>query len=108
MKVENYETAVLKWVHDDPASGGRPSWYFNCGNFITLAEMFNLGAERLSCYDLYLMYKSLPVWIRKGVHSTASAPDQYMRNHAKKVALWKGNTAGRDEPLAVVTCESAS
>ena len=84
MEAEGGKTKVLKWV-DDQASGGH--WYMKGGNYITLAEIFYIGMESLSCYDLYRAYKCLPIFTHKRAHSESHSPEATMRSNAKKTAL---------------------
>ena len=61
-------TAVLKrtWVYASGSSGsGYWQWSLRAGNFVTLAELFWYGLRLLSCYDLYHLYCSYPVWIQR-------------------------------------------
>ena len=81
MEVEDNETAVLKWAY--PASGGEGRWYIRCGHYVTLAEVFNLGKHFVSCYDLYLTYKSCKIWIHKRAHSVSNTPEAQIKRNAK-------------------------
>ena len=84
MKIEGGETTVLK-LEDDPASGGHKRWYIRCGNFVTLAELFRLGMRILSCYDLYVIYKSLRIWIHKKAHSHSNSAEAQLTRNAKNL-----------------------
>ena len=81
MQVEGNETAVLKWAY--PASGGEGRWYIRCGHYVTLSEVFNLGKHFVSCYDLYLTYKSCNIWIHKRAHSVSNTPEAQMTRNAR-------------------------
>ena len=82
MEVVDNETAVLKWAYN-PASGGRGRWYIRRGHYVTLSEVFNLGCHLVSCYDLYLTYKSCNIWIHKRAHSVSNTPEGQMKRNAK-------------------------
>ena len=81
MEVEDNETAVLKWAY--PASGGEGRWYIRCGHYVTLSEVFNLGKHFVSCYDLYLTYKSCKIWIHKRAHSVSNTPEAQITRNAR-------------------------
>ena len=104
LEAEGGKTKVLKWV-DDQASGGQ--WYMKGGNYITLAEIFYIGMESLSFYDLYRAYKSLPIFIHKRAHSESNSPEATMRSNAKKLhykekGKWGLPIQSRSEPAYVV------
>ena len=57
------QTLLMKYC---PAIGGKsPRWLIRQGHYITLGELFVLGAHRCSCWDLYRTYTSLDIFIRK-------------------------------------------
>ena len=63
MDLENNQNQLLRRT---PATNGRPEhWEIRRGNYITLGEFFRFGADWLSCFDLYRMYLTFPVFISK-------------------------------------------
>jgi hypothetical protein len=64
MYTENNQTSLL--MRDPyPVSGGPAEWFIRAGNFLTLAELFYQGRNDLSCFHLYKIWLTLPVWIHK-------------------------------------------
>ena len=93
MDRENNQTSLL-WKMDTPtqSASGEVRWLIRTGNYITLAELFQLGHDRLSCYDLYRTYLSLPVFISTRQHSTSHTADAQYRRNAK---MLRHNETGR-------------
>ena len=66
MEDEGNQTTLLKWERD-PASGGEQTpasggkWFINDGNICMLAELVWWAHSRMTMYDLYRMWISLPV-----------------------------------------------
>ena len=82
LEKEDNETLLMKYC---PATGGRPaSWQIRQGNYITLGELFVLGVDRCSCWDLYRTYTSLEIFIRKKPHSFSNSDDAIFRANAKR------------------------
>ena len=79
MWLENNENHLLRRT---PATNGRPEhWEIRRGNYITLGEFFRFGADWLSCFDLYRMYLTWPVFISKRNHSRSNTDQaQFIRN----------------------------
>ena len=68
-----------------PAAGGKPArWLIRQGQYITLGELFVLGAHRCSCWDLYRIYTSLDLFIRKKVHSVSGSEEAVCLSNAKR------------------------
>ena len=68
-----------------PASGGNPEkWFIKAGQYITLGELFVWGHDRCSCYDLYRLYRSLPIVVLPKFHSSSSSPHAMLRSNAKR------------------------
>ena len=79
MGKEGNQTALLK--RSPRSASGEEKWEIRAGNVITLAELFGVGNTKVSCYDLYRTYLSLPAFIRTRVHSRPHAPQaQHVRN----------------------------
>ena len=79
IRKEGYQTSVLAWTKT-PASGGT-NWLIRIGSIITLAELLHFGNEVCTCYDMYCLYLTLPIFIYKKAHSISSSPNaQKMRN----------------------------
>ena len=68
-----------------PATGGKsPRELIRQGHYITLGELFVLGAHRCSCWDLYRIYTSLDLFIRKKVHSVSGSEEAVCPSNAKR------------------------
>ena len=83
MEKQNDETAVLK-RELDPVTG---VYYYSirAGNYITLAELFHFAMKDLSCFDIYNIYTSFPVWISRKLHSVSHTPWATKRRNAKNL-----------------------
>ena len=82
MDEEDNETPLMKYC---PATGGKsPRWLIRQGHYITLGELFVLGAHRCSCWDLYRIYTSLDLFIRKKVHSVSGSEEAVCLSNAKR------------------------
>jgi len=81
LEKEEQQTNLLKF---SPASGGS-RWSIRSGFYITLAELFWYGCFRASCYDLYVMYTDLPIFIYKRMHSLSNAPGAQKTRNAKSL-----------------------
>ena len=79
MWLENNENHLLRRT---PATNGHHElWEIKTGNYITLGEFFRFGADWLSCFDLYRMYLTFPVFISKRHHSRSNTDQaQFIRN----------------------------
>ena len=92
MNVEENHTTLLRWELDpwhaiDPAPGGKQTpasggrWSINQGNMMMLAELVWWAAERMTMYELYVMWKNLPIFAFKRRHSESQSEQaQYVRN----------------------------
>ena len=90
MQEEGNETLLMKYC---PATGGRPdSWHIRQGNCITLGELFNHGADKCSCWDLYRTWTNLDIFVHKKPHSVSHSPEGTFRANAKR---WNFETEGR-------------
>ena len=90
MQEEGNETLLMKYC---PAIGGRPaSWRIRQGNCITLGELFNHGADKCSCWDLYRTWTNLDIFVHKKPHSVSHSPEGTFRANAKR---WNFETEGR-------------
>ena len=49
-----------------------------------MGELFVLGAHRCSCPDLYRIYTSLDLFIRKKVHSVSGSEEAVCTSDAKR------------------------
>ena len=78
---ENYETSLLKWI-ETPASGGT-NLQIRTGNLINLAELLHFGNKICTCYDMYCLYLSLPIFIDRKAHSMSQSPQAQQRRNAK-------------------------
>ena len=82
MDEEENATLLMKYC---PATGGKsPPWLIRQGHYITLGELFVLGAHRCSCWDLYRIYTSLDLFIRKKVHSVSGSEEAVCLPNAKR------------------------
>ena len=82
MDEEDNETLLMKYC---PATGGKsPRWLIRQGHYITLGELFVLGAHRCSCWDLYRTYTSFDIFIRKKVHSVSGSEEAVCLSNAKR------------------------
>ena len=93
MTKEHNQTQLL-WKEEGPsnsASGGG-TWCIKAGNYVTLAEFFRFGECKVSCYDLYRAYLSMPVFISTRQHSVSHTPVAGLRRNAKKMIY---NETGR-------------
>ena len=61
MEKENFETSVLAWI-------GPTSWLIRIGSFVSLNELFQYGNKVCTCYDMYCLYLTLPIFIHKEAH----------------------------------------
>ena len=86
MTKEENKTKLLRKVEgpSNSASGGG-TWYIKAGNYISLAEFFRFGECKVSCYDLYRAYLSMPVFISTRQHSVSHTPVAGLRRNAKKM-----------------------
>ena len=83
LEKEENETHLLQYTPRRSASGG--SWYIKTGQFITLAEMFDVGQHLASCCDLYRAYLYMPTFIEKRYHSRSNSAGAQERNNAKQL-----------------------
>ena len=69
-----------------PAIGGTsPRWLIRQGHYITLGELFVLGAQRRSCWDPdRRTYTALEIFIRKKVHSVSGSEEAVCLSNAKR------------------------
>jgi hypothetical protein len=81
MQKEKNKTSLMK-KNPNPASGGE-SWYIRSGHMLTLAELFHFAMHRLTCFDLYQIYLSLPIFIHKRVHQVSHSEEGTVRRNAK-------------------------
>ena len=81
LEKEGNQTALLK--RSPSSASGEEKWEIRAGNLITLAELFELGNTKVSCYDLYRTYLSLPAFIRTRFHSRPHAPGAQQVRNAK-------------------------
>ena len=81
MGKENNQTLLLKFTPGTDGVEGK--WDIKQGNYITLGELFRLGGDRVSCYDLYRTYLSLPAFLRKKTHSRSHTATAQQRSNAK-------------------------
>ena len=79
---EQNETTLMKWS-EPQAPGGQ--WSIRTGNYITLAELFYYGGyvSNCTCFELYRLYLSLPIFIHKRAHSTSHTAEATRRRNTK-------------------------
>ena len=77
---EDNETHLLRY---NPRSASGESWSIRTGQYITLAEMFDLGQHLASCYDLYRAYLYMPTFIETRYHSKSNTASAQERCNAK-------------------------
>ena len=77
------ETLLMKYC---PATGGKsPRWLIRQGHYITLGELFVLGAQRRSCWDPdRRTYTAWEIFIRKKPHSLSNSDEAIFRSNANK------------------------
>ena len=80
LEKESNQTALLKWCPG--SASGEGEWHIRVGNIITLAEVFEVGNDRVSCYDLYRTYIGMPVFFRTRAHPRSNAPEAQQRMNA--------------------------
>ena len=96
LKEHGNETNLIKYC---PASGGSPAkWFIRAGQYITLGELFVFGHARCSCWDLYRLYTSLPIFIKTKYHSSSSYPNAIFRHNAKRKRHVECGTWGLPSP----------
>ena len=78
----------MAWRYDNdvggkqsPASGGL--WYVKRGNIVVLAELMWWAGRDLTCYDIYTLWASLPIFAHKKRHSESQAPHAVKTRNAK-------------------------
>ena len=125
LKVEKNRTLLLEWEPwwpSNPAYGGnlrleKGSWKIRAGNYITLAELFKLGAYKLTCFHLYTMYLNLDVYIQRRNHSLSTSDNAVTRQNAKALHYhetyqwglpsetdsWVRPEKNVDQPLAIAS-----
>ena len=110
MDVEENHTTLLKWELDpwrtmDPAPGGNQTpasggrWSIKEGNIMMLAELVWWACDRMTMYELYNMWKVLPIFAFKRRHSESQSEQaQYVRNAKKlnhqETGRWGLNSSG--------------
>ena len=73
-----------------PATGGKsPRELIRQGHYITLGELFVLGAHRCSCWDLYKTFTALEIFIHKKSHSVTHSDEAIFRANAKRAKYEK-------------------
>ncbi len=89
---EQNQTTLMKWS-DTPAPGG---WKIRTGNYVTLAELFYFGCfiSNCTCFELYRLYLSLPIFIHKRAHSTSHTAEAQRRRNAKTLHYQEYGTWG--------------
>ena len=92
---EKYETSILKWIYNS-ASGG--ALLIRTGNFINLAELLHYGNEICTCYDMYVLYISLPTFIHKKVHSFSQSANAQLTRNAKLLKYYETGRYGLRAP----------
>ena len=60
-------------------------WEIRQGNYITLAELFNFGQKHLTCFQLYQMLLTLPIFIHRREHPESTKPEAVMMKNAKNL-----------------------
>ena len=81
MREEDDETFLIR--HNADSGYGEARYSIRAGNYITLAELFIMGDDELSCLDLYSTYVSLPTFIRGKVHSKSGTAEGIKRANAR-------------------------
>ena len=85
MREEDDETFLIR--HNADSVYGEARYSIRAGNYITLAELFIMGDDELSCLDLYSTYVSLPTFIRGKVHSRSGTAEGIRRQNAKMLTF---------------------
>ena len=92
MREEDDETFLIRYNAD--SGYGEARYSIRVGNSITLAELFIMGDDELSCVDLYSTYVSLPTFIRGKVHSGSGSAEGIRRQNARLVTFDEKGTWG--------------
>ena len=88
LEQEGNETLLMKHC---PTTGGSPErWQIRQGNYITLGELFVLGAHGCSCWKLYRAYTSFEIFIRKKPHPSSNSGGAIFRFDAKRAKFERG------------------
>ena len=99
LAAEKGETRLLKRVPGaDPASGG--TWYIMSGQYVTLAELFEIGCQLCSCHYLYRVYLAQPLFLSKKKHSMSSKPEATMRRNARSPRWQQDGCRGLPSPTS--------